>query len=139
MNPRKYKEGIDRQSMPLPATLDECIGGDNLARAIDAYVDTLDLSALGFQYADGELTPGQPAYPPTALLKLFIWGYLNRIDSSRRLELECSRDLEVIWLLLGMHPCYRTICSFRANNTKALKNVTRNFLSLCKELGLVES
>ncbi len=99
---RQHKEGVDRQSMPLPPTLDECIGQDNISRAIDAYVETLNLEAMGFEYTRGELTLGQRPYPPSALLKLYIWGYLNRINSSRPLELETYRNLEVIWLL---SPC----------------------------------
>jgi transposase len=136
MKPRQYKEGVDRESMPLPPTLDECIEQDNPARAIDIYVDTLNLKGMGFEYAGGELTRGQPAYPPSALLKLYIWGYLNRTDSSRRLELETYRNLEVIWLLKGMHPCYKTICSFRDHNKKAIKHIAIDFISLCKDLDL---
>jgi len=137
MRPRRYKEGIDRQSMPLPPTLEECIDLDNPVRAIEAYVETLDLRALGFLNADGELTPGQPAYDPAVLLKLYIWGYLNRTKSSRLLERECYRDLEVIWLLRGLHPSYKTICSFRANNAKAITGIVKDFLSVCKELNLL--
>ena len=137
MKLRQYKEGIDRQSMPLPPTIDECIDQDNIVRAIDAYVDTLDLEAMGFEYAGGELTQGQPAYPPSALLKLYIWGYLNRTNSSRQLELETYRNLEVIWLLRDMHPCYRTICNFREHNKKVMKHVSKDFMSLCKDLSLL--
>ena len=136
MEPRKYKEGVDRQSMPLPPTLDKCIGQENPARAIDIYVDTLDLKVMGFKYTSGELTQGQPPYPPSAILKLYIWGYLNRTNSSRRLELETYRNLEVIWLLEGLHPCYRTICSFRDHNKKVIKHVTADFISLCNDLNL---
>jgi transposase len=137
MKPRQYKEEIDRQTMPLPPTIDECIDEDNIVRAIDAYVDTLNLEEMGFEYAGGTLTTkGQPAYPPSALLKLYIWGYLNRTNSSRRLELETYRNLEVIWLLRGLNPCYRTICNFRSHNKKAMKEVAKDFMLLCKDLGL---
>ena len=137
MKPRKYKNGVDRQSMPLPSTLDACIGPDNPARAIDIYVDTLNLREMGFEYTEGELTTGQPPYPPASLLKLYIWGYLNRTNSSRRLELETYRNLEVIWLIQGMQPCYRTICSFRVHNKEAINQVTADYISLCKELNLL--
>jgi len=136
MKLRHYKEGVDRLSMPLPPTIEECIDQDNIVRAIDAYVDTLDLEAMEFEYAGGQLTQGQPAYPPSALLKLYIWGYLNRTNSSRRLELETYRNLEVIWLLRGMHPCYRTICNFRDHNKKMMKHIAKDFMSLCKDLDL---
>ncbi len=137
MKPRKYKQGVDRQSMPLPPTLDECISQDNPARAIDIYIDTLKLREMGFEYTDGELTTGQPPYPPASLLKLYLWGYLNRTNSSRRLELETYRNLEVIWLLQGMNPCYRTICSFRTHNKEAIKQVAADYISLCKELNVL--
>jgi len=137
MKPRNYKQGVDRQSMPLPPTLDECIGQGNPVRAIDIYVDTLNLKEMGFEYSQGDLTTGQPPYPPGALLKLYLWGYFNRTNSSRRLELETYRNLEVIWLLQGMNPCYRTICSFRTHNKEAIKQVAADYISLCKELNLL--
>ena len=87
MKTRKYKERVDRQDMPLPPTIDECIEQDNIIRAIDAYVETLNLKEIGFEYTQEELIKGQHPYPPSALLKLYIWGYLNRTNSSRRLEL----------------------------------------------------
>lgn len=138
MKSRQYKEGVDRQSLPFPPTLDECIDQDNIVRAIDAYVDTLDLEGMEFEYAGGKLTQGQPAYDPSNLLKLYIWGYLNRTNSSRRLELETYRNLEVIWLLKGLHPCYRTICNFRDHNKKVMKHVASDFMSLCKDLKLLD-
>ncbi len=137
MKPRNYKQGVDRQSMPLPPTLDEFIDQGNPVRAIDIYVDTLNLKELGFEYSQGDLTTGQPPYPPGALLKLYLWGYFNRTNSSRRLELETYRNLEVIWLLQGMNPCYRTICSFRTHNKEAIKQVAADYISLCKELNLL--
>ena len=137
MKLRNYKQGVDRQSMPLPPTLDECIGQDNPVRAIDIYVNTLSLKEMGFEYTEGELTTGQPPYPPGALLKLYLWGYFNRTNSSRRLELETYRNLEVIWLLQGMNPCYRTICFFRAHNKEAIKQVAADYILLCKELNLL--
>jgi transposase len=137
MTKRNYKEGIDRQqSFLLPPSVDEYVSADNPVRAIDTYVDSLDLEGLGFKHAGGELAPGQPAFPPTALLKLYLYGYLHRVRSSRRLEAECVRNLEVIWLMEGLRPGYKTIADFRKDNLKALQQVNRDFVQLCKELDL---
>jgi transposase len=137
MNPRQYKQGIPRQQgYLLPPSVEEYVGEDNPVRAIEAYVNSLDLTALGFHNAEGELTPGQPAFAPQALLKLYLYGYLHRVRSSRRLAAECQRNLEVIWLLEGLRPGYKTIADFRQDNLKALKGVNRDFVQLCKELDL---
>jgi transposase len=112
------------------------VSADNPVRAIDAYVDSLDLQALGFQHAGGEMTPGQPAFPLAALLKLCLYGYLHRVRSSRQLEAECQRNLEVIWLVGGLRPGYKTIADFRKDNLPPLKAVNRDFVQLCKELDL---
>ncbi len=137
MNKRRYKQGIDRnQEMLLPPRVEEYVTRDNPVRAIDAYVDSIDLAALGFLHAAGGLRPGQPAYPPAALLKLYLYGYLHRVRSSRRLEKEVQRNLEVIWLMRGLRPSYKTIADFRKDNLKALRGVNKDFLQVCKELGL---
>lgn len=137
MTQRHYKKGIDRQqAFLLPPRLDEYVAEDNPVRAIDAYVDSLDLEELGFKNTAGELTPGQPAFPPARLLKLYLYGYLHRIRSSRRLEAECQRNLEVIWLVQGLRPGYKTIADFRKDNLAALKAVNRDFVQVCKELDL---
>jgi len=137
MNERQYKPGIDRQQgYLLPPSLEEYVREDNPVRAIDSYVESLDLKQLGFEKAGGELTPGQPAFPPQALLKLYLYGYLHRIRSSRRLEAECVRNLEVIWLVNGLRPGYKTIADFRQDNLKALKKTNQDFVQLCKELDL---
>lgn len=137
MAKRNYKAGIDRQqTFLLPSRLDEYVATDNPVRAIDTYVDSLDLPKLGFKNASGELAPGQPAFPPAALLKLYLYGYLHRVRSSRRLEAECVRNLEVIWLMAGLRPGYKTIADFRKDNLKALQQVNRDFVQLCKELDL---
>ncbi|WP_207788003.1 transposase, partial [Candidatus Thiosymbion oneisti] len=109
----------------------------NLVRAIDAYVDTLDLQALGFTNTEDDLTTGQPAFEPSLLLKLYLYGYLNRVRSSRRLERECRRNLELIWLLEGLVPSYRTIAEFRRGNGKARRAANRDFVMLCQELDLL--
>ena len=137
MNERLYKPGINRQQgYLLPPSLEEYVSEDNPVRAIDSYVESLDLKQLGFEKAGGELTPGQPAFPPQALLKLYLYGYLHRIRSSRRLEAECVRNLEVIWLVNGLRPGYKTIADFRKDNLKALKKTNQDFVQLCKELDL---
>jgi transposase len=134
---RQYKQGIARQqSFLLPARVEEYVAEDNPVRAIDVYVDSLDIHRLGFKNAIDSLTPGQPAYSPSDLLKLYLYGYLHRIRSSRRLEQETKRNLEVIWLVQGLRPSYKTIADFRKNNLKPLKKVNQDFVQLCKELDL---
>lgn len=138
MGKRQYKEGRSRhQAMLMPPSIDEYVTADNPVRAIDLYVDSLDLQALGFQHADGDYRAGQPAYHPGMLLKLYLWGYLNKARSSRALERETYRNLEVIWLLQHLHPTYKTIADFRKHNTAALIAVTRDFLLVCRELKLL--
>jgi transposase len=137
MNKRRYKEGIDRrQDFLLPPSLEEYVGAHNPVRAIDLYVDSLDLAALGFKNAGGELTPGQPAYPPQALLKLYLYGYVHAVRSSRKLAQECHRNLEVIWLVGGLRPGYKSIADFRKDNLEAVKAVNRDFVHLCKLMDL---
>ena len=137
MQKRQYKQGIDRQQgYLLPPSVEEYVPADNPVRAIDSYVDSLDLAELGFGNTGGELTPGQPAYAPHGLLKLYLYGYLHRMRCSRRLEAECQRNLEVIWLVQGLQPSYKTIADFRKDNLEALKPVNQDFVQLCKELDL---
>jgi len=112
------------------------VGEDNPVRAIDSYVDSLDLKQLGYENTDEGISPGQPAFPPHALLKLYLYGYLHRIRSSRRLEAECWRNLEVIWLVNGLKPGYKTIADFRKDNLKALKKTNQDFVQVCQELNL---
>lgn len=134
---RQYKIGYDRQQgMLLPPRIDEYVDESNAVRAIDAYVETLEMAQLGFTKTEGGVTAGQPPYAPGTVLKLYLWGYLNRIRSSRRLEKETYRNLEVIWLLQGLHPCYKTVADFRKDNPQALKAVYRDFLLVCRELKL---
>lgn len=135
---RRYKQGLARtQEALLPPRVEDYVSESNLVRAIDAYVDTLDLPALGFTNSEGALTPGQPAFDPGMLLKLYLYGYLNRVRSSRRLERECRRNLELMWLLAGLVPSYRTIAEFRRVNGKALRAANRDFVLLCHELDLL--
>ena len=138
MTNRRYKAGESREQVSLlPARVEDYVGRDNPVRAIEAYVGSLDLAKLGFCHAEGNGGVGQPPYDPADLLKLYIYGYLNRVHSSRRLKLEAERNLEVIWLLKGLKPKQRTIANFRKDNWAAFKAVNRGFVLLVRELGLV--
>lgn len=131
-----YIEGQDRNQIILfPESIDDYISDSNPVRLIDVYVDQLDLGELGFKRAASP-TMGRPSYDPKDLLKLYIYGYLNRVRSSRRLEHEAARNIEVIWLLRKLKPDFKTIADFRKDNKKALKAVFRDFTKLCDEWGL---
>jgi transposase len=137
MTHRGLKSGANReQASLLPARIEDYVGADNPVRAIEAFVAALDLAKLGFGHAERGMKVGQPPYDPADLLKLYLYGYTNRVRSSRRLEQEASRNLEVIWLLKGLTPGYRTIAKFRQDNWKALKAVNREFVLLMRQLGL---
>jgi transposase len=128
--------GHDRfQTLLLPELLDEYVGQDNPVRFIDAFVDGLDLAAAGFVRVEAKVT-GRPGYAPTDLLKLYIYGYLNRVRSSRRLEAETHRNIEVIWLLRHLKPDFKTIADFRRINHKAFRPIFRQFVLLCRQLDL---
>ena len=137
MDQRRYKQGIDRQQgMLLPMRVDEYVTEENPVRAIDLYVESLSMESLGFQNTSGGISPGQPAYPPQGLLKLYLYGFLTGVRSSRKLAQECQRNLEVIWLMEGLRPGYKTIADFRKDNLSALKATNREFVLLCQELNL---
>jgi transposase len=123
------------QLLLLPEAVDDYVGADNPIRFIDAFVDGLDLVEAGFARVQAKAT-GRPGYAPGDLLKLYIYGYLNRVRSSRRLEAECHRNIEVIWLLRTLKPDFKTIADFRADNRAAFKSVFRQFTLLCKRLDL---
>ena len=132
-----HRTGTDRnQLLLLPPSLDELIGEDNPAKVIDAFVDSLDTKEAGFKYSI-PAEKGCPPYNPADLLKLYLYGYLNRIRSSRKLEKECIRNIEVIWLLNQLRPKYRTIAYFREHNLKAIKNVFRQFVVMMKKWDLI--
>ena len=134
---KRFIEGVARgQSMLLPECLDEWIDESNPVRAVDAFVDTLDLAQLGFEGIVPEAT-GRPSYHPSALLKLYIYGYLNRVQSSRRLEREAGRNLEVMWLTGRLVPDHKTIADFRKDNGPAIKKVCAQFVALCRKMGLL--
>ncbi len=123
------------QLLLLPESLDDYVGPENPVRFIEAFVDGLDLAAAGFARVEPEET-GRPGYRPADLLKLYVYGYLNRIRSSRRLEAETHRNVEVIWLLGHLKPDFKTIADFRRDNRKAFRPVFREFVLLCKQLDL---
>src|SRR4051812_28612931 len=128
--------GHDRsQLLLLPEAVDDYVAADNPVRFIEVFVDGLDLAALGFIGTVPKAT-GRPGYAPADLLKLYIYGYLNRTRSSRRLEAETHRNIEVIWLLRHLKPDFKTIADFRRINHKAFRPVFRQFVLLCRELGL---
>jgi transposase len=134
---RRFVEGTDRaQATLFPECLEDWICEDNPVRAIDVFVDELDLAELGFGGVDPEAT-GRPAYHPSVLLKLYIYGYLNRVQSSRRLEREAGRNVEVMWLTGRLAPDHKTIADFRKDNGGALGKVCARFVALCREIGLL--
>ena len=134
---KRFVEGADReQSTLLPECLDDWIDEDNPVRAIDAFVDALDLGGLGLDGVEPAAT-GRPGFHPAVLLKLYIYGYLNRVQSSRRLEREAGRNLEALWLLGRLIPDHRTIADFRKDNGPGLRQVCARFVDLCRELGLL--
>ncbi len=132
-----FVEGTDRGQLTLlPGSLDDWVDESNPVRAVDVFVDALDLRDLGFEGVDPAAT-GRPAYHPSVLLKLYIYGYLNRVHSSRRLEREAGRNLEVIWLLGRLAPDHKTIADFRKDNGPAIKRVCAQFVELCRQMGLL--
>lgn len=133
---KRFVESQDRtQGILLPDRLDDFVSENNPVRVVDVFVDQLDLAALGFAGVVPEVT-GRPSYHPALLLKIYVYGYLNRIQSSRRLEVEAQRNLELIWLTSGLTPDFKTIARFRANNGKAIRAVCRQFIDLCRQLDL---
>src|SRR4030095_12348609 len=134
---KRFVEGVDRgQSTLLPECLDDFIDEINPVRAIDAFVDALDLGVLGFEGVEPAAT-GRPSYHPSALLKLYIYGYLNRVQSSRRLEREAGRNVEVMWFLGRLVPDDKVIADFRKDNGKAIRKTCARFVDLCREMGLL--
>jgi transposase len=134
---RRFVEGADRgQSTLFPDRLEDWIGEDNPVRVIDVFVGELDLADLGFGGVGPKAT-GRPSYHPSILLKLYIYGYLNRVQSSRRLEHEAGRNVEVMWLVGRLAPDHKTIANFRKDNGRAIRQVCARFVGLCRNLGLL--
>ena len=122
---RRFVEGVDRSQTTLfPESLDDWVDEDNPVRVIDAFVDALDLRGLGFDGIIPEAT-GRPSYHPAILLKLYIYGYLNRVQSSRRLERDASRNVELMWLTGRLAPDHKTIANFRKDNGRAIRSGLR--------------
>ena len=133
---KRFIEGQNRNQVTLlPECLDDYIGEDNPVRVVDAFVDELDLETLGFEGATAAAT-GRPSYHPSVLLKVYVYGYLNRIQSSRRLEREAQRNVELMWLTGRLAPDFKTIADFRHDNGIGIRNVCRRFVELCRELKL---
>lgn len=132
----RFVQGEDRrQDYLLPASLNDYVSEDNPVRAIEAFIDALDLKALEF----AGMTPaetGRPAYHPAMMLKIYLYGYLNRVQSSRRLEREAQRNIELMWLTGRLAPDFKTIANFRRANGAAIRSVCSQFIVLCRQLGL---
>ena len=134
---KRFVEGTDRgQSTLLPECLDDWIDENNPVRVIDAFVEALNLGEVGFAGVEPETT-GRPSYHPSVLLKLYIYGYLNRVQSSRRLEREAGRNFEVMWLLGRLVPDHKTVADFRKDNGPGIRKVCARFVDLCREMGLL--
>jgi transposase len=134
----RFVQGTDRtQSILFPASLDEYVAEDNPARVIEAFVDTLDLALLGFEGTTPAHT-GRPSYHPSVLLKIYIYGYLNRVQSSRRLESETRRNIEMMWLTGHLMPDFKTIADFRKENGEAIRQTCQQFVLLCQRLDMLE-
>ena len=132
----RFVEGRDRKQVTLlPECLDDYIAEDNSVRLIDAFIAELDMVTLGFEGATPAAT-GRPSYHPAVMLKLYLYGYLNRIASSRRLERECQRNVELMWLTGKLTPDFKTIADFRRDNSAGVRNICRRFVTLCRELKL---
>ena len=134
---KRFVEGIDRsQSTLFPESLDDYVAEDNAVRVIDVFVDELDLGDLGFERVNPRTT-GRPSYHPSVLLKLYVYGYLNQVQSSRRLEREAGRNVEVMWLTTRLVPDHKTIADFRKDNGPAIRKVCSRFVQLCRRVGLL--
>src|SRR5712675_2790418 len=133
---KRFVEGEDRrQGVLLPEFLDDYVSEENAVRVIDVFVEELDLAALGFEGVVPEAT-GRPAYHPALLLKIYVYGYINQIASSRRLEREAQRNVELMWLTGRLAPDFKTIADFRTENGEAIRAVCSQFVVLCRRLGL---
>lgn len=131
-----HLSGTDRsQLLLLPDAVDDYVGPDNSIRFIEAFVDGLDLADAGFERVTAKET-GRPGFDPADMLKLYIYGYINRVRSSRRLQAETHRNIEAIWLLRHLKPNFRTIAAFRWVNRSAFRKVFREFVILCRQFDL---
>ena len=133
---KRFIEGEDRrQATLLPDCLGDYVSDENPVRVIEAFIDELDLKALGFEGVVPEVT-GRPSYHPDTLLKIYLYGYLNRIPSSRRLERETQRNIELMWLTGRLMPDFKTIADFRRDDGPAIRAVCTQFVTLCRQLNV---
>ena len=136
---KRFIEGENRsQSTFFPESLEDYIAADNAVRVVDAFVDKLNLKKLGFERAEPSVT-GRPGYHPEMMLKIYVYGYLNRIQSSHRLERESHRNVELIWLTGRLMPDFKTIADFRKDNKPAIRRVCLEFVGVCRELKLISA
>ncbi|MFZ4071834.1 MAG: transposase, partial [Caulobacterales bacterium] len=127
----RFVEGEQRSQLSLlPASLDECVDAENPVRVVDVFIEELDLAALGFS---GLAATGRPGYHPATLLKIYLYGYRNRIQSSRRLEREANRNVELMWLTGRLAPDFKTIADFRRDNGTAIQSICARFIAICSE------
>jgi transposase len=132
----RFVAGEDRrQSLLLPDSLDDYVTEDNPVRVVEAFINELDLGALGFEGVQPAAT-GRPAYHPSTMLKIYLYGYLNRLQSSLRLEREAQRNIELMWLTGRLAPDFKTIANFRRDNGSAIRAVCGQFVELCRRLNL---
>ncbi len=134
---KRFVQGEARTQMSLiPECLDDYISEDNPVRVVEAFIDGIDLGRLGFAGIVPQAT-GRPAYHPSIMLKIYVYGYLNRIHSSRRLERECQRNVELMWLTGRLAPDFKTIANFRKDNGRGVRQVCKEFVVLCRKLNLI--
>lgn len=134
---KRFIEGVDRcQVMLLPDCLDDYVDEESPVRAVDAFVDMLDLAVLGFNVVPE--STGRPGYHPSLMLRIYLYGYLNQVQSSRRLERECGRNMELIWLTGRLKPDFKTIADFRKDNGSAIHKVCQQFVALCRDINLLD-
>src|SRR5437588_8808929 len=133
----RFIDGEDRlQQTLLPNSLEDYVSEENPVRVVEVFIDELDLAALGFSGMRPAAT-GRPAYHPSTLLKIYLYGYLNQVQSSRRLEREAQRNIELMWLIGRLAPDFKTIADFRRDNGEAIRATCRSFVMLCRRLGLL--
>ncbi len=134
---KRFVQGEPRTQISLlPECLDDYVTEDNPVRVVEAFIDALNLEKLGFAGAVPQVT-GRPAYHPSVMLKIYVYGYLNRIHSSRRLERECQRNVELMWLTSRLMPDFKTIANFRKDNGRGVRRVCKQFVVVCRKLNLI--
>ena len=134
---KRFVQGEARTQVSLlPECLDDYVAEDNAVRVVEAFIDALDLHKLGFAGVVPQSTGG-PSYHPSVMLKIYVYGYLNRVHSSRRLERECQRNVELMWLTTRLVPDFKTIANFRKDNGRGVRQVCKQFVVVCRKLNLI--